>query len=32
MMGNLRYQELQDMVIAHPLWAEGLNNVWKDLE
>lgn len=31
MAGRLRYQQLQDMVIAHPLWAEGLNVVWKEL-
>lgn len=31
MTGRLRYQQLQDMVIAHPLWAEGLNVVWKEL-
>lgn len=32
MTGRLRYQQLQDMVIAHPLWAEGLNVVWKELK
>ncbi|MDJ0366872.1 mercuric reductase [Hymenobacter sp. H14-R3] len=32
MAGRLRYQQLQDMVIAHPVWAEGLNVVWKELE
>ena len=31
MAGNLRYQELREMVIAHPVWAEGLNVVWKEL-
>lgn len=32
MTGRLRYQQLEDMVIAHPVWAEGLNVVWKNLE
>jgi len=32
MAGRLRYQELENMVIAHPIWAEGLNVVWKELE
>lgn len=32
MMGRLRYQQLEDMVIAHPTWAEGLNVVWKDMK
>ena len=32
MTGRLRYQQLQNMVIAHPIWAEGLNVVWKELE
>ncbi|RZK30840.1 MAG: mercuric reductase [Hymenobacter sp.] len=32
MAGRLRYQQLQDMVIAHPVWAEGLNVVWKELK
>jgi pyruvate/2-oxoglutarate dehydrogenase complex dihydrolipoamide dehydrogenase (E3) component len=32
MTGRLRYQQLQDMVIAHPVWAEGLNVIWKDLK
>ena len=31
MLGRLRYQQLQEMVIAHPVWAEGLNVVWKEL-
>jgi pyruvate/2-oxoglutarate dehydrogenase complex dihydrolipoamide dehydrogenase (E3) component len=31
MMGNLKYQQLQNMVIAHPSWAEGLNNVFAKL-
>ena len=32
MMGRVPYQELQNMVIAHPTWSEGLNNVWQTLE
>ncbi|MGI4738758.1 MAG: mercuric reductase [Janthinobacterium lividum] len=32
MAGRLRYQQLQNMVIAHPVWAEGLNVVWRELE
>ncbi|GAB3637684.1 mercuric reductase [Hymenobacter arcticus] len=32
MAGRLCYQQLQDMVIAHPVWAEGLNVVWKELD
>ncbi|UOQ54951.1 mercuric reductase [Hymenobacter cellulosivorans] len=32
MMGKLKYQQLQNMVIAHPTWAEGLNNVFSKLE
>ncbi|GAA4493504.1 mercuric reductase [Hymenobacter ginsengisoli] len=32
MTGRLRYQQLQNMVIAHPIWAEGLNVVWKKLK
>lgn len=32
MAGRLRYQQLQNMVIAHPLWAEALNTVFKNLE
>jgi len=32
MAGRLRYQQLENMVIAHPIWAEGLNVVWKELE
>lgn len=31
MMGKLKYQQLEDMVIAHPSWAEGLNNVFAKL-
>ena len=31
MMGKLKYQQLQNMVIAHPSWAEGLNNVFAKL-
>ncbi|MGI4875149.1 MAG: mercuric reductase [Janthinobacterium lividum] len=32
MLGRLRYQQLEEMVIAHPVWAEALNTVWKKLE
>jgi pyruvate/2-oxoglutarate dehydrogenase complex dihydrolipoamide dehydrogenase (E3) component len=31
MAGGLRHQDLTDMVIAHPVWAEGLNVAFKDL-
>ena len=31
MAGRLKYQQLQDMIFAHPTWAEGLNNVFRDL-
>ncbi|MBO0357567.1 mercuric reductase [Hymenobacter sp. BT186] len=32
MMGKLKYQQLQNMIIAHPSWAEGLNNVFAKLK
>ena len=32
MAGRLKYQQLQDMILAHPTWAEGLNNVFAKLE
>jgi pyruvate/2-oxoglutarate dehydrogenase complex dihydrolipoamide dehydrogenase (E3) component len=32
MAGRLKYQQLQNMVFAHPTWAEGLNNVFRDLK
>ncbi|MCB2379905.1 mercuric reductase [Hymenobacter sp. BT635] len=32
MMGKLKYPQLQSMVIAHPTWAEGLNNVFTKLK
>ena len=32
MMGRLRYQQLENMIIAHPVWAEGLNVLWKKME
>ncbi|RYY15760.1 MAG: mercuric reductase [Cytophagaceae bacterium] len=32
MAGRLRYQDLQNMVIAHPLWSEALNTVFRDLD
>ena len=31
MAGRLKYQQLQEMIFAHPTWAEGLNNVFRDL-
>ena len=31
MAGRLKFQQLQDMIFAHPTWAEGLNNVFRDL-
>lgn len=32
MAGRLRYQELADMVLAHPVWAEGLNVAFRKLK
>lgn len=32
MAGRLRYQELAEMVIAHPVWAEGLNVAFRELK
>ena len=32
MAGRLRYQVLQEMVFAHPTWAESLNNVFRELK
>lgn len=32
MAGGLQYQELAEMVIAHPVWAEGLNVAFKDIK
>ncbi|OON67474.1 mercuric reductase [Hymenobacter sp. CRA2] len=32
MTGRLKYQQLQDMVLAHPSWAEALNNVFARLQ
>ena len=32
MAGRLRYQALENMVIAHPVWAEGLNVAFKNLK
>ncbi|QNH61627.1 mercuric reductase [Hymenobacter sediminicola] len=32
MAGRLKYQQIQDMVLAHPCWAEGLNNVFTQLK
>ena len=31
MTGRLKYQQLEEMIFAHPVWAEGLNNVFRDL-
>ena len=31
MAGRLNYQQLREMIFAHPTWAEGLNNVFRDL-
>lgn len=32
MMGGLKYTDLQNMCIAHPTFAESLNNLWGMLE
>ena len=32
MAGKLRYQELEDMILAHPSWAEVLNNAFQRLK
>ncbi|SHL82578.1 mercuric reductase [Hymenobacter psychrotolerans] len=32
MAGRLKYEQLQNMVLAHPTWAEGLNNVFRELQ
>ncbi|KAA9332112.1 mercuric reductase [Hymenobacter busanensis] len=32
MAGRLKYQQLRDMVLAHPTWAEALNNVFAQLK
>ena len=32
MAGRLRYQELEDMILAHPSWAEVLNNAFQRLK
>jgi pyruvate/2-oxoglutarate dehydrogenase complex dihydrolipoamide dehydrogenase (E3) component len=32
MTGRLKYQQLQNMVLAHPTWAEALNNLFSKLE
>lgn len=31
MAGRLKYQQLQNMILAHPTWAEALNNVFAGL-
>ena len=32
MAGKLRYQDLEDMILAHPTWAEVLNNAFQRLK
>ena len=32
MAGGLRYQDLQNMILAHPTWAEVLNNAFQRLK
>ena len=32
MAGRLKFQQLREMIFAHPLWAEGLNNVFQELK
>ena len=32
MAGRVKYQVLQEMIFAHPTWAEGLNNVFRELK
>ena len=32
MAGRLRYQDLQNMILAHPTWAEVLNNAFQRLK
>nr|WP_262905527.1 hypothetical protein [Hymenobacter siberiensis] len=32
MAGGLRYQELENMIIAHPVWGEVLNNAFQRLK
>ncbi|NVO30741.1 mercuric reductase [Hymenobacter lapidiphilus] len=32
MTGDLRYQQLENLIIAHPTWAEVLNNAFQKLE
>ncbi|MDO7853517.1 mercuric reductase [Hymenobacter convexus] len=32
MAGKLRYQDLQNMILAHPTWAEVLNNAFQRLK
>ena len=31
MLGRLRYQQLAELVIAHPVWAEGLNVAFRSM-
>jgi pyruvate/2-oxoglutarate dehydrogenase complex dihydrolipoamide dehydrogenase (E3) component len=32
MVGGLKYWDLREMVFAHPLWSESLNNIWGTLK
>ncbi len=32
MLGRLRYQQLAELVIAHPVWAEGLNVAFRSMK
>ena len=32
MAGRLKFQQLREMIFAHPVWAEGLNNVFQELK
>lgn len=32
MMGGLKWWDLREAVIAHPLWSEALNNIWSALK
>jgi pyruvate/2-oxoglutarate dehydrogenase complex dihydrolipoamide dehydrogenase (E3) component len=32
MAGGLRYQDLEDMILAHPVWGEVLNNAFQRLK
>jgi len=32
MVGGVGWKRMQDMVFAHPSWAESLNNLWGTLK